>query len=65
MRPFIRPIIQLLLHEYQEFLHQVYEVDQELVFKSVCQMMYAMVDQNHEAVIDKEQKVAHLELLNR
>lgn len=40
-------------------------MDQELVFKSVCQMMYAMIDQNHEAVVDKEQKVAHLEVLNR
>lgn len=34
----IRPLIRLLLHEYQEYLHHPAEVDLETVFENVCQL---------------------------
>ena len=38
VRPTVRPLVQLLMHEYQEYLHQPAEVDVEEIFVNVCSM---------------------------
>jgi hypothetical protein len=38
VRPHIRPLIRLLMHEFQEYLHQPAEIDLETVINSVCEL---------------------------
>ena len=44
VRPMIRPLIQLLMHEFQDYLHLPHELDLEQVFYEVCSLQYQKLE---------------------
>eukprot|EP00347_Sterkiella_histriomuscorum_P009840 403339673 len=63
----IRPVIQLLMHEYQEYLHRPLEIDFDQIYDQVCGMIYNKLDEQKELISQKEHmiKIVKQEILEK
>ncbi|CDW88927.1 UNKNOWN [Stylonychia lemnae] len=53
----LRPVIKLMMHEYQEYLYQNEEVEFHQIYEQVCSMVHQKINDQKYAIDDKLLKI--------